>query len=242
MFCNKCGASLPDDSCFCNKCGNRIQLEDFSNGSVIDEYSVCDVILMSYAQSERQKIVEFLKDELSINLCEANSLLNKKPIIIKGEVVYAEALLLKSQLECFDAKVEIQPMSAERLSYESEYKAICKAFSNMSPDNCIEVLVPRNKAFQKYIQGVQEVYTGGFLSSVANNVFKRKVIKEYESLLPLMNEEFEKSKKLMKQMLEKLNESYNNCYFTQSADDAVGKMADEIALYINNLGQFERFV
>lgn len=51
-------------------------------------------------------------------------MLDKEPRII-GEVVYAEALYLKTQLESLNAVVEIHAQSAERLSYESEYEAIC---------------------------------------------------------------------------------------------------------------------
>lgn len=241
MFCNKCGTSLPDDSRFCNKCGNHIQPEKSSNEPDIDEYSICDVILVSYKQEDEQKIIKLLEEELKISSSRAYELLKKEPRIIQGEVVYAEALWLKSQLECFDTKVEIQPMSAERLSYESEYDAIFKAFSNISPVNCIEVLIPRNKALQTYINALKEVLTGGFVSSVANSVFNRKAIKEYKSQAPIISEEMDKSKKLMKQMLEMLNENYHHCYFTLSPDDAVKKMDSQIASYINNIGNFERF-
>ena len=107
MFCNKCGTSLPDDSRFCNKCGNHIQPEKSSNEPDIDEYSICDVILVSYKQEDEQKIIKLLEEELKISSSRAYELLKKEPRIIQGEVVYAEALWLKSQLECFDTKVEI---------------------------------------------------------------------------------------------------------------------------------------
>ena len=62
------------------------------------------------------------------------------------------------------------------------------------------------------------------------------------SVAPVINEEMAKSKQLMKQMLEALNEKYNNCYFTLSAEDSAEKMSETIFLYINNLGEFEHFI
>ena len=45
MFCNKCGAELPDDAVFCNKCGTKVldsidNSEDISkNGAYISDTS-----------------------------------------------------------------------------------------------------------------------------------------------------------------------------------------------------------
>ena len=239
MFCNKCGTMLPDGSCFCSKCGNRIVLEEQIENPAVDEDSVCDLLIVYYDYSKKSQLIKLLKEELG--LTNVMEMLDKEPRII-GEVVYAEALYLKTQLESLNAVVEIHAQSAERLSYECEYEAICKAFSNMSPDGCLEVLAARNRAIQQYIDDKQKVLTGGFLSSAVNMLFRRKDIKECNSLAPVINEEMAKSKQLMKQMLEALNEKYNNCYFTLSAEDSAEKMSETIFLYINNLGDFERFV
>lgn len=239
MFCNKCGTELPDGSCFCSKCGNRIVVEEQIENSTVDEDSVCDILIVNYDYSKKPQLIKLLKEELG--LTNVMEMLDKNPRII-GEVVYAEALYLKAQLESLNAVVEIHAQSAERLSYESEYEAICKAFSNMSPNDCIDILVTRNRAIQQYIDDKQKVLTGGFLSSAANMLFRRKDIKECNSLAPVINEEMAKSKQLMKQMLEALNEKYNNCYFTLSAEDTAEKMSETIFLYINNLGDFERFI
>lgn len=104
------------------------------------------------------------------------------------------------------------------------------------------MLVKRNHAIQQYIDEKQKVLTGGFLSSAANMLFQRKNIEECNSLAPVINEEMAKSKQLMKKMLEVLNCKYNHCYFTLSAEDAAEKMSETIFLYINNLGDIERFV
>lgn len=243
MFCNKCGTSLPDDSCFCSKCGNRLPVEELSNEHVADEQSVYDVILESYDKSKKVAIMKLLKETLDLPLQEVKNRLDSEPSIIMEEAVYAEAIWLKSKLDGqFGIKVEMEPMCAQRLSYQSEFEAICKAFDNMSPDNCIEVLVPRNKAIEQYIELKQGVLTGGFLSSASNMVFHKKDVKECNSFAPLATEEINRSKELMIQMLQKLNENYNNSYFTKSPEDAAEKMAEKIFLYINNLGDFERLV
>lgn len=238
-FCNKCGATLPDDSCFGNKCPNHIVPQTRSVEPPVDECAVCDILIVHYEYSERFQMIRLLKDELGMpNVTE---LLNKNPIII-GEVVYAEALYLKSRMEEIGAKVEIHSQCAERLSYESEREAICKAFGNMSPDDCIPVLVPRNNVLQRYIEGKQKVFTGGILSSVPNMIFRKKHIRECENLAPVINAEMVKSKQLMKQMLEALNAKYGNSYFTLPAKEAAEKMSETIFLYINTLDEFEQLV
>lgn len=239
MFCNKCGSILPDDACFCNKCGNHIESNKQSTVPDIDECSVCDLLIVDYDYSKKSQLIRLLKEE--IGLTNVTELLNKSPRII-GEVVYAEALYLKSRLEELGTEVEIYAQCAERLSYESERDAICKAFGSISPDDCIPALVPRNEAIQRYIDGKQKVFTGGFLSSVPKMIFHQKEIKECNSIAPTINSEMAKSKQMMKQTLEALNGKYNNCYFTISAEDTAEKMSETIFLYINNLGEFERFV
>ena len=106
MFCNKCGTSLPDDSCFCSKCGNRLMFEEPTVEPVIDGGTICDVLLVSYNRPDRLKLIKFLKEELRYTMQEAMDFLDKEPRIIR-DIDYAEAVYVKAQLEQTGAVAEI---------------------------------------------------------------------------------------------------------------------------------------